>query len=336
MVKKRHLLKKKDLKKLYWEKNLNTLKIGRIFNCAQRTIQIRMRELNIPLRPQYNKLTIPKKELFQLYIKQRLSSRKIAKIYNCAYSTIDSKKRKFGFPIRTLANAHITTDRKPFSGNKIEKAYLLGLAFGDLRVRKIYQNSETIHIDCGSTKMDQIRLIEPLFKKYGRVWISKPNKENKIQIECSVDLSFKFLLENNKGKMPQWILEKKEFFAAFLAGFTDAEGSIFISNGMASYALANYNHHLLNQIYHHLNRLNIDLKPPKVGRKKGAQFINKGKMYKTNGNYWVLSVNKKSSLIKLFNLIKPYIKHAKRENDIKRALLNIKERNIKFGNLNMN
>lgn len=336
MVKKRHLLKKNDLKKFYWEEGLNTFKIGKIFNCAQRTIQIRMKELNIPLRPQYNKLIIPKKELFKLYLKKRLSSRKIAKIYNCAYSTIDRKIRKFGFPIRTLANAHITTNRKPFSGNKIEKAYLLGLAFGDLRVRKVYQNSETIHIDCGSTKMDQIKLIEPLFKKYGRVWISKPNKENKIQIECSVDLSFKFLLENNKGKMPQWILEKKKFFAAFLSGFTDAEGSIFISKGMASYALANYNHHLLCQIHDYLNRLNINLKPPKIGRKKGAQIFDKGKIYKTNGDYWVLSVNKKSSLIKLFNLIKPYIKHAKRKNDIKRALLNIKERNIKFGNLNMN
>lgn len=336
MVKKRHLLKKNNLKKLYWKEGLNTFKIGKIFNCAQRTIQIRMKELNIPLRPQYNRLTIPKKELFKLYLKKRLSSRKIAKIYNCAYSTIDRKIRKFGFPIRTLANAHITINRKPFSGNKIEKAYLLGLAFGDLRVRKIYQNSETIHIDCGSTKMDQIRLIEPLFKKYGRVWISKPNKENKIQIECSVDLSFKFLLENNKGEMPQWILEKKKFFAAFLAGFTDAEGSIFISNGMASYALANYNHCLLNQIHDYLNCLNIDLKQAKIGKKKGAKFIYKGKIYKTNGNYWILNINKKSSLIKLFHLIKPYLRHTKRKRDMKKAITNINNRNKKFGNININ
>ncbi len=295
-----------------------------------------MREFNIPLRPQHNKLTIPKKELFQLYAKQRLSSQKIAKIYKCAYSTIDSKIRKFGFPIRTLANAHITTNRKPFSGNKIEKAYLLGLVFGDLRVRKIYQNSETIHIDCGSTKIDQIRLIESLFKKYGNVWISKPNKENKIQIECNVDLSFNFLLENNKGKMPQWILKKKEFFAAFLAGFTDAEGSIFISKGMAAYALANYNHSLLNQIYGYLNYLNIDLRQPKIGKRKGVKVIYKGKTYKTNGDYWTLSINKKSSLIKLFNLIKPYLKHAKRKKDMKKAIANINKRNEKFGNINMN
>jgi hypothetical protein len=57
--------------------------------------------------------------------------------------------------------------------------YLVGFALGDLRVRKIYQNSETIKVDCGSTKIEQINLIKNLFKKYGHVWISKPTSKKK-------------------------------------------------------------------------------------------------------------------------------------------------------------
>jgi intein-encoded DNA endonuclease-like protein len=61
----------------------------------------------------------------------------------------------------------------------------------------------------------------------------------------------------------------KKFFAAFLAGFTDAEGSIFISEGQATYSLGNYNYQLLNQIYTQLGKFGIKLKPSRQGTRKG-------------------------------------------------------------------
>lgn len=331
MKKKRDFIPLEQLVKLYWKKGLTTLQIAKIFSCAQRTIQIRMQECNIPLRPRGNKLEIPKEKLFEFYINQRLSSRKIAKSYRCVYSTIDRKIREYGFPIRTLANAHIVTLRKPFSGNKTEKAYLLGFAIGDLRVRKMYKNSETILIDCGSTKKEQIKLVKSLFKHYGRIWISKPTNAGKTHIECSVDLSFNFLLENDH-KIPKWILRRKKFFAGFLSGFTDAEGSIFISKGKATYSLGNYNYHLLNQIYVQLIKLGIKLKLPRRGTLKGYKDR---QGYRRKADYWTLAIHRKSSLLKLFNLISPHLKHAKRKNDVKKAIRNIKERNKKFGNLRM-
>jgi hypothetical protein len=144
---------KGKLKDLYEKKRLTTYEIAEIYNCCQATMWKRLEEYGIRRLPNGRRsFIISKSKLEDLYIKQRLSSRKIAKIYGCAYSTIDYKIREYGFPVKTLAAAHITTLRKNFGGNKTDKAYLIGFAMGDLRVRKKYPNSETIRVDCGSTK----------------------------------------------------------------------------------------------------------------------------------------------------------------------------------------
>lgn len=275
------------------------------------------------------KLYIPKKELERYYVKQRLSSRKMAKHYNCAYSTIDRKIRDYAFPIRTLADAHIIYKRKDFSNDPIEKAYLLGFRVGDLRVRKFYKNSETIHVDCGSTQKIQIMLIRNLFKKYGRVWISKPSKSGRIQIECFLNSSFDFLLNANLTQIEPWILNNRGNFASFLAGFSDAEGSIFINNkNLAFYALGNYNIDLLNQIRKTLEAFGIN--SPNIVRsvRKGLVATHG---YRYNHDYWNLRISKKAELFKLFAFIEPYLKHKKRIKSMMRAKKNIKMRNELYG-----
>ncbi len=273
-------------------------------------------------------LYIAKEELEKYYVKQRLSSRKIAKIYKCAYSTIDRKVKQYGFPVRTLASAHVIYPRKNFSGDLIEKAYLLGFRIGDLRVRKVYKNSETIHIDCGSTKKEQIELIVRLFKSYGRVWVSKPNNKGAIQAECFLNDSFDFLLNANLNRIEPWICKNKKYFASFLAGFTDAEGSIFITQNQAIYSLGNYDIGLLKQIRKFLKRFYID--SPKIVRS-----VRKGLVashgYKYNQDYWILRISRKIELLKLFRLISPYLKHVKRLKDIRLARENITLRNKLYG-----
>ena len=56
----------------------------------------------------------------------------------------------------------------------------------------------------------------------------------------------------------------------------------------------------------------------------------KGK-YNQNDDFWRVSVNEKNSLLRLFSIIKPYIKHNKRLSDLIRAEKNILERNRIFG-----
>ena len=272
-------------------------------------------------------LSIPKAQLVDLYLNQRLSSRRIAKILNCAYSTIDRKIRLANLPIRNLAQAHIIYPRMNFSGNFTEKAYLIGFRVGDLRVRKFYKNSETIHADCGSTKIEQINLIKQLFNKYGRVWVSKPNMHNCIQIECFLNNSFNFLLPSQ----PQnWIFMQKRYFFSFLAGFTDADGSIFVSNtnNQAIYSLGNYNVLLLKKIQKYLGKFGIST--PKITKSPRAGLI-ASHGYQYNNDYWTLRVSRKASLVNLLKLICPHLKHATRITQMTTAIANIKTRNKLYG-----
>src|SRR4030042_2323456 len=209
------LINRKEPIDLYESRKKTSYEIAKIYNCCQATGWKRLKQCGIKCLPNGRKsIIVPKLRLADLYLKKRLSSREIAKFYNCAYSTIDTKIRKYGFQTRNISEAHIIYGRKDFDGSNAEKAYLIGFAMGDLRVRKNGENSETIHIDCGSTKKAQIDLIFSLFKPYGRIWISKPNKIGATQIECFLNKSLNFLLKK-RILADSWIMKNKEYFLSF-------------------------------------------------------------------------------------------------------------------------
>lgn len=329
MRNKRFGLDKKILIKLYWKEHLSLLGIGKKLGMASRTIHIRMLELDIPLRkPGVAGPNIETKTLKYLYIKKGLSSRKIARIYKCAYSTIDRMIRTAGLPIKTLAAAHINFKRRAFSKNLEEKAYLIGFRIGDLRVRKPYKNSESISVDCASTHPAQIDLISKLFKKYGRVWISRPNKQGKQQIECRIDLSFSFLLKKY-DQFPSWSLKSNRLFLSILAGFIDAEGSFFVNRDQlsAAFSLGNYNTKILEQV--RVRLLKWGLHPRLyMGVKKG--YTGKDG-YSHNEDYWILSIHRKLEVTKFISIILPYLRHREKISDTKKVVRNITKRNRLYG-----
>lgn len=315
---------KKRLNYLYKNKKLTTYEIAKNYNCCQATVWKRLKRYSIQSLPNGRRsFVISRSKLKALYIRKKLSSRKIAELYQCAYSTIDNNIKKHGFPTRNIAEAHIVYPRENFSGNKIEKAYLIGFTIGDLRVRKKGENSETINIDCGSTKKAQINLIFRLFKPYGRVWISKPNKRGVIQIECFLDKSFNFLLKK-RTTVEQWLFKNKKYFLSFLAGFTDAEGSIFISKNKAAISWGNYNYKLLKQIHGRLKQFNVKTGNIICDYLKGYQ----GKDgYKRKADYYHFICSAKESLQQLLHMLKPFLKHADKKKASEMALNNIKVRN---------
>jgi len=324
---------KKNLKFLYKKKKLTTYQIADIYNCCQATIWKRLHEFNIKSRLPWNLVDLPKKKLRNLYIKKNLSTWEIEKQYGYPRSTVHRNLREYNIKTRNIAESHIIYPRKDFSGGSMEKAYLMGFAIGDLRARKIGPKSETIHIDCGSTKLEQIALIKKLFKPYGKVWISKPNKKGAIQIEAMLNDSFAFLLK--KGlKIDKWILKDNNYFISFLAGFTDAEGSIIVSgSGQAVYQLGNYNKNLLKQIRGKLIELGIVC--PKLYSDSNKGYIDK-EGYVRNDNYWSLRICRKFYLSHLLNLLTPHIKHLDKKKGINKVKNNISKRNKRFGNINMN
>jgi len=107
---------------------------------------------------------------------------------------------------------------------------LTGFRKGDLYV--IQARSRTIVVSMAFSKFAQIKLFKNLFSKYGHIWQGEknPNNYGSIHVCCYLNNTFEFLLEK-KDLIEPWILRNKNYFAAFLAGYTDAEGTFCLCRG---------------------------------------------------------------------------------------------------------
>lgn len=308
------------LSDLYKNQKLSTFQIAEKLGCCQATIWKKLKKFNVEARlPGVKRVNISKQKLKELYISKKFSTWKIEKITKIPRGTIHRKLREFGIKIRDRATSHIIYFRKDFSGDLLEKAYLIGFRLGDLGVRKIYPNSKTISVASGSTIKNQIDLIKSLFENYGKVWIQK-TKDNKINIQINLNESFNFLLDK---EVPCWVKDSRKCFFAFLAGFTDAEGSIKIYNKMASYSLGNYNYKLLDLIKNNLMKYGVNCNSLVVDKRKGKKN-SEGYIYRNN--YCSLRINSKIELPKLFPELKKYMKHKDKVKDLNIAISNINQR----------
>lgn len=319
-------ISEKELQTLYTNKRLTMSQIAKIFGCCQATIWQKLVKFNIKRRePHELNSNVPSKErLIDLYLNKKLSTWQIEKGYGYSRGTVHRKLKEFSIKTRDRADSHIIFERKNFSGNLIEKAYLIGFRIGDLGVRKIYPNSKTICVASGSTIKEQIELIENLFKEYGKTWIQKTN-DGKINIQANLNESFEFLLSK---EVPKWILNDKKYFFSFLAGFTDAEGWIGVYNKMATYSLGNTDLKILLIIRKNLNKFGVYCGKVYTNKRKGKPTT---EGYFFSSDYYQLRVNKKVDLLRLFMKLKPYVKHKNKIKDLNGAIENIKRRNMKYG-----
>ncbi|MBI1984872.1 MAG: LAGLIDADG family homing endonuclease [Candidatus Wildermuthbacteria bacterium] len=320
-------LPKRELQRLYKKEGLTTYQIAKRYGCCQGTIWNRLKEYGIKTRFPWNGTALTKAKLQHWYVLKKLSTWEIEKRYGYPRGTVHRKLKEFDILLRTSSEAHIRFPRKDFDGSIQDKAYLLGFTRGDLRIRRL---GDTIHADCGSTKKTQVELIKELFIGYGHVWIGRPTREKKVQIEANLNLSFSFLL----GKeIPKWVYNQQTFFA-FFAGFSDAEGSIFIpADGRAVYSLGNYNRQILSDIRESLLRNGIICS--NLHESKIKDRIEKDG-YGHKQNYWMFQINRKESLLRLFDFLEPYVRHRDKKIAIQDAIANIVFRNVKYGYLRMN
>lgn len=275
------------------------------------------------------KVEISKEELEELYVKRGLSTWEIEKQFGVPRGTVYRRLKKAGIILRNIAVSHIIYKRKDFSGDLAEKAYLIGFRLGDLRVRKASKTGETISIECGTTKEEQLDLVKELFQDYGPVWISKKNRKGARNIGANLSMSFSFLLSKFAES---WLFDKEEQFFPFLAGFTDAEGHIGCSKGLARYSLGNYDIKLLKRIREALFKFGVECRKISISKRKGRPTT---EGYTYNADYAILEIGKKFYLSMLLNALKPYIKHKAKIRALDEALENIETRNKRFGNINM-
>ncbi len=267
------------------------------------------------------KVYISKEDLIKLYYNQKKSKYKIGFIYNCSFKTVLNRMREYGMKPLSRSIIQSKYNKRDFSGNKIEKAYLIGFRLGDLNAYKTSAHSEVIVVRTHTTRIDQVRLMQRLFSKYGKVSVNRNKKTFSYTINCFLNKSFEFLLLK-KGPVEYWIAQNKNFSASFAAGYIDAEGNLGIYDGRARLKIDSYDRLIIQWLYLWMQNINI-ICP------KNKRIAAKGKIYdvvhgyKYNKDLWRIRVSERKSLIKLLELIKPHIKHKKRLLDLNKCLGNL-------------
>ncbi len=313
-------ISKKRLFDLYIHKRLSTQKVAKILGISSCSVYYKLKESGIGTRHK-NIVNIPKKKLKELYLKNNFSCAEIGKMFGCDKVTVFNKLKDYGLNTKSLSKANIIYPKKKFSDGNELKAYMIGFRLGDLNVKSLNADS-TIFIKSNTTKREQFDLIKEIYGKYGHFRFTK--RENDYCIWCNLDKSFSFLIPK-EDKIEDWILKKDNYFFSFLAGYSDAEGNISVSEGRARFRIRTYDKNILFQIYSKLNSSNINTTfnlVSKAGFFYGARH---------NKDCWGVFVTSKDDLLKLLRLIKPYMKHKKRLKDLILAEKNILERNKKRG-----
>jgi len=273
---------------------------------------------------------IPEDVLRQLYCEEQMSQEKIAKQLGCSQTAVWRRMRQYGIVARSQSTAGILASpyrslRRDFDGDGYTKAYLVGFCKGDVHPWVRGRNSETIRLLSATTKPEQIELFQRLFAPYGRVYISQPDSRGAVHMNAFVNMSMAFLLDREDA-VPDWVLADEETFFAFFAGYTDAEAHIGVHGGSAVFKLDSCDKKILFQSYEMLRQAGIFVPVPWVCARRG--YTNKhGHAY--HRDMWRLQIASKSSLLRLFERLNPYLKHAGRRRAMEAAIQNIEHRNAR-------
>jgi len=235
---------------------------------------------------------VPKEEIEKLYWQQKLTLSQIGRMFSVTYPTVIYWMKKRGVHTRGVRKY----ETRPFDGNELEKAYVMGLRLGDLNVRahrrQILARTSTSH-------PAMLELFRNIFQRYSHVHqfsMFNPKKKPHFdwQIYALLDKSFDFLLSK---AAPDDTLTNEDKFYAFLAGYTDAEGCILITpngNGLRFYfQVAAEDKRTLFVIANKLREAGYHF-TLRISAKKGENY---GRKY--NKNYWELRIATKADVIKL-------------------------------------
>lgn len=305
-----------ELRSLYADKKFSTYKIASLCKCDPKTVYRYLKIFDIPIRHK-KRIIISKEKLQDLYIAQKLPLSKIAHVYGFSPAGILKRLKIHGIQTRSYSETstkHIKTD---FNGSLADKAYLVGFRIGDLGVRT---RGNLLYISSGTTKTAQANLIKNLFAAYGPLWVSKRSKLGAVNISCALNRSFGFLSPKHR-KVPKWILSSKSGFFSFVAGYTDAEGNIMISNRRAKFRLRSCDKGILYDIHIGLVKYGVW---NSFGVDRVAGINSRGA--KLNRDCWFVIINEMNALFRLLSKLEPLLRHAKRKNDAQAALKNVNKR----------
>jgi len=180
--------------------------------------------LNLPLATE---------QLAQLYQKQKFSAKEIAGLARCSQQTILRRLKHQGIRIRDhkeLAELATKYPRQPFNGDLRDKMYYRGYFTGDLTLERT--SKYTLTIGLSTTCNASIQLFRDLFERYGGFATCSHRDPLKGSYEWRVRTylarpSFDYLI-HKAIRLPDEA--RGERFYHFLAGYVDAEGSLYVTH----------------------------------------------------------------------------------------------------------
>jgi hypothetical protein len=252
------------------------------------------------------RLTISCEELYALYIEKQLTFAEIAVQLGCSPVTIHKRLKACGIQARSAGGSVFEYPKKDFNGSPCDKAYLIGFRLGDLHVEL---GNWAIRVRCTSTHQEQIDLVRELFEPYGGIWISEPKARRGTGITAHLNRSFEFLLSHDDTIEP-WILNDNDLFAAFWAGYIDAEGSFIRIGNRAYFKVDSGDQGILHQAWKKLIEMGLEFPRPQLVRPAGT-WIRQFKL-SSQRELWRLATEKKATLLQLCDLISPHLRHQRR------------------------
>jgi hypothetical protein len=255
--------RKEDLERLYLVDKLSAMKIAEVYGLkyknpkvAESTVLYQLKKNGIKRRDPAEHIRTVTESMVDEWVKRYEAGDSLKRIAGESVDsvTVWNHLKARGLVLRDKVEAQIQAmtkyERKAFGGDEIERAYLKGLRYGDLDA---VRHGRGVRVRVSTTHPAMASLFENLFSAYGHIAkYARPSQFTGFEwnLECDLDSSFDFLLirptVEELGALPQ------EEFAAFLAGFFDAEGSILFHRkgrwGGFELAIANMDFRLLDLI----------------------------------------------------------------------------------------
>ena len=275
--------KREDIEELYLAQRLSAMKISRLYGLkypnpksGESLVLWYLKKFGIKRRDKAEHVRKVTEEMVEQWIPRYRKGESLKQIAGEEFSpvTVFLHLRKRGITLREKVEAQIKAVTKyarfPFSGEPVEKAYLLGFAWGDLHVSR---HGRAVRIKTSTTHPALIELIKSCFGRYGQV--TQFPREAKLtgyewSVQADLDGSFEFLLEKY-DPVPAWVTTEDDVFRHYLAGLFDAEGSISLHESTFfgfEISIANKNESLLQTVFKKMVGFGFD--PRLREQKKGS------------------------------------------------------------------
>ena len=258
---------KEDLQRLYVEQKLSAAKIAKVYGLryanpktAESTILHHLKKNGINRRDSAAHIRKVTDSIVDDWIVRYQNGESLKQIAGTSVEpvTVFNHLHRRGLSLRDKVEAQIKAvtrfQKTPFDGSEEERAYLLGLARGDLNVAP---HGRAIRVKTSSTHPAMIDLVTSLFAPYGPVRVY-PHHSRLVgyewTIEAELDQTFRFLLDD-KLRTPGTGLSRAVCLA-YLAGLFDAEGSLSVAGTFTpQLSIANTDEDLLDWVECFLKRI---------------------------------------------------------------------------------